>query len=67
LTTEIVSVLVRVFIAVLKFCGQKQLVEEKVYFAYSSIAQSTIEGSHHGRNLETGIDLEIMGKCFVLV
>jgi hypothetical protein len=61
---QCVFVLVRVTIAVMKYCDQKQVGEERVYLAYTSTSYFITEGSR-GRNLEAGADAEAMeGAAF---
>lgn len=41
----ILCILVRVTLAVMKHCNQKQLGEQRIYSAYTSTSGSTTEGS----------------------
>jgi hypothetical protein len=54
----------------MKYHDQKQVGEERVYLAYTSIALFIIEGSQdrikQGRNLETGANAEAMEGCCLL-
>jgi uncharacterized protein YgbK (DUF1537 family) len=59
------GVLVRVSIAVMKDCGQKQLVRERVCFAYTSTSQFTMKGNW-GKSQEAGADAEAMKECCLL-
>lgn len=50
----------------MKHFEQKQLGEERIYFAYSSKSQFIINGSL-GRNLEAGTDAEVIEECYCLI
>lgn len=51
----------------IKHCDQKQLVQDRVYFVYTSTSLFIPEGKHSkGRNLEVGAGAEATEGCWLL-